>query len=73
MKTIHDPLYVRLIDTLQTKRLKLGLTQEEVGKRMDSDMEIPVPINLRHTVHVTTSDQHGADHDRSKTSTLASS
>jgi transcriptional regulator with XRE-family HTH domain len=47
MKTIHDPAYGRLIATLRARRLELGLSQEEVGKRMDASRTFVVRVEQK--------------------------
>ena len=34
MRTVHDPAYVRLASALHARRLALGLTQEDIARKL---------------------------------------
>lgn len=47
MKTIHAPAYGRLIATLRARRLGLGLSQEELGKRIGASRTFVVRVEQK--------------------------
>lgn len=47
MKTIHDPAYGVLIDTLKRRRKELGLTQQQVANELGVDRTVLAKMEMR--------------------------